>query len=81
MGRTTTPETVAYEVLRRAQQEARSGDAQGGNVSIYVAGAVAEFLEGDAADLVAILEARLGRAVEIQLDNGLAGDEYDIEVG
>jgi ribonuclease G len=81
MGRTTTPETVAYEVLRRAQQEARSGDAQGGNVSIYVAGAVAEFLEGDAADLVAILEARLGSAVEIQLDNGLAGDEYDIEVG
>lgn len=81
MGRTTTPETVAYEVLRRAQQEARMAEAQGGSVSIFAAAPVVDFLEHDAADLVAILEARLGFAVEVQADDALASDEYDIEVG
>ena len=80
-GRTTTPETVAYEVLRRAQQESRAGDSQGGSVSIFAASPVVDFLAHDAADLVAILEARLGCAVEVQADDALASDEYDIEVG
>ena len=80
-GRTPTAETVAFEVLRRAHQEARAAGAKGGGVSIYAAGLVVEYLEGEAADLVAIFEAKTGCAVELRVDEDLAADEYDIEVG
>ena len=82
-GRKPTCETVAYEILRQAEHEARAGLApDGGNdrlVQIYAAPEVAAFLNDDAGDLVDALEDRIGVAVEVSPDSSLARDRYEID--
>ncbi len=82
-GRMPTSETVAYEILRQAEQEARAGLApDDGNdrlVQIYAAPEVAAFLNDDAGNLVDALEDRLGVGIEVSPDSSLARDQYEID--
>ena len=82
-GRRPTSETVAYEILRQAEREARAGlapeDGDGRLVQIYAAPEVAEFLNDTAGNLVDALEDRLGVDIEVSSDSNLAREQYEIE--
>lgn len=82
-GRRPTSETVAYEVLRRAELEARAGlapdDGAERLVQIYAAPEVAEYLNDAAGNLVDALEDRLGVGIEVSADSNLARDQYEID--
>ncbi len=82
-GRRPTSETVAYEILRQAEQEARAGlapdDGNDRRVQIFAAPEVAEFLNEEAGNLVDALEDRLGVGIEVSPDSSLARDQYEID--
>ena len=81
-GRMATTETVAYEILRQAEKEARAGSAAGDGdrlVQIYAAPEVSELLNGDAGELVDALEDRLGCGIEVSPDSSLAREQYEID--
>ena len=81
-GRMATTETVAYEILRQVEKEARAGlPPDGGDrlVQIYAAPEVSELLNGDAGELVDALEDRLGCAIEVSPDSSLAREQYEID--
>ena len=82
-GRRPTSETVAYEILRRAELEARAKlapeDGDGRLVQIYAAPEVAEFLNDTAGNLVDALEDRLGVEIEVGSDSNLAREQYEID--
>ena len=76
-------ESIAHEILREAEQEARAGAPAGAGkpvIDIFAAPDVAAFLLGDGEDLLNALEGRTGIEVEVRADGELERDAYDIEV-
>ncbi len=76
-------DTVAHEILRAAEHEARAGVPAGPGkpvLDIYAAPVVANHLLEKANNLLAQLERNVGIAVEIHIDREMDRDAYDIEV-
>lgn len=82
-GRRPTSETVAYEILRRAELESRAGLAPDAGddrmVQIYAAPEVAAFMNDEAGHLVDALEDRLGVGIEVSPDTKLSREQYEID--
>ncbi|MSO65289.1 MAG: Rne/Rng family ribonuclease [Alphaproteobacteria bacterium] len=71
-------ETVAYELLRRAERQARARPGGHGDLLLVrAAPEVVELLQGDDRPLLQTLERRLGCTIEIEAHADLLRDEFD----